>query len=225
MDNFKKVLLKPNIEPLDSNSQRIRRNLVVTSVVAFFLSIGSSGIDPKNSSFVGIKFNEVRVEIIQIMIVLALIYFFIHFLWASLDHFKENKLRLTGIVMPMIRGNSFDPNTHEESQSTMHSWWTSEMDLTKEYRKLLTDMKKHAIKDQQESVIGLMTLRMDELEGKSAYIYEALKSYETSFWYHQRSQLLRWIILDFSIPLIIGFVSLILLLIRLLPSIQMYFSA
>lgn len=38
MYEFEKVLLKPNIAPMDGNTQRIRRNLMVTSVVAFFFN-------------------------------------------------------------------------------------------------------------------------------------------------------------------------------------------
>ncbi|QYJ99424.1 hypothetical protein K0J45_09615 [Shewanella alkalitolerans] len=232
MYDFEKVLLKPNIEPLDSNTQRVRRNLIVTSVIAFFLSIGSSGIDSKNSSFAGIKFNGLQVEAIQLLIFLALLYFIIHFVWASLEHLNENRLRLTGVAIPMVRGvarmgsaHTLEPNTSEASQSTIYSWWKNQMTLTDEYVRLIKDIEKNINDNKHETAINSISTRIDELVYKSAYIHEAMKRYEAGFWHHQRSQLLRWILLDFGLPFAIGVISLILTFVKLLPFIQAYASA
>ena len=130
MYDFDQVLLKPNIDPFDVNTQRVRRNLIVTSIIAFFFTVGASGFDSNNSSFVGIKFKDLKVEYVQMLILAALIYFLLHFIWAALDHLKENRLRLTGIAIPMLSAASvmgsttmLDANTDDYSQSTIYSWW------------------------------------------------------------------------------------------------------
>jgi len=232
MYEFEKVLLKPNIEPMDSNTQRIRRNLMVTSVVAFFFLIGSSGIDSESSSFAGIKFIDLQVESIQVLLFFALLYFLIHFIWASIDHLSENRLRLTGVAIPMVRGvsafassHTLEPNTGESRQSTMHSWWKGQINLSVDYKNLLKELKGKVAADQHEPAINGISTRIEELEHKASYINEALLRYERGFWHYQRSQLLRWTLLDFGLPFIIGISILVFIFIKLLPLATAYVSA
>ena len=232
MYEFDKVLMKPNIEPMDSNTQRVRRNLIVTSVIAFFFLIGSSGIDSKSSSFAGIKFIDLQMESIQVLIFLALLYFMIHFVWASIDHLSENRLRLTGVAIPMVRGaatyasaHTLEPNTGESRQSTMYSWWKTQMNLSDEYQNLLKGLKENINNGKHEPAINGISTRIDELEHKASYINEALLRYELGFWHYQRSQLIRWFLLDFGLPCIIGISTLVFMFTKLLPLLVAYIFA
>lgn len=198
---FKNILLKPNIEPLDSNSQRIRRNLIITSMIGFFLTIGSSGISVNDSSFFGVKFVNINKDFIHIVIILTLCNFIIHFLWSTIDHYKENRLRLTGLRIPiasysMEMGSTIlEPITSEERQSTLHSWWSGNVvDVIEGYKKIL--------ESNNGSLGGMNTESLDEILG---YMDVALRRYEIGFWKHNRSQCLRWIIMDFTMPLLMGF--------------------
>lgn len=217
MDKFDSVLLKPNIDPMDSNTQRIRRNLIVTSVIGYFFSFGSTGIN-SNSSFGGVKFDGLDTNSIRFLILFGLLNFIIHFIWATLDHFKENKYRLTGIAIPMISFSTsatsrhqLEPNTNDAKQSSIYSWWRNHRNLLEEYKKLLSST------EDSTKEINSIKRRIEDLENYFPYINESLKRFDLGFWEYQRSQLLRWIILDIGFPLIIGIISLILMLVQLLP--------
>ena len=201
MYDFEKVLLKPNIEPMDANTQRIRRNLMASSVIAFFFSFGSQGIDAE-SSFVGIKFESLEPAAIQLLLLLGLVYF----LWASMDHLKENWFRLTGIAIPMARSvayvaskHTLEPNAGESRHSTIHSWWQGHREQLRQYDELLTSMRDRAEAGKHEQVVNEVKTRIEELEHKASYISEAMQRYESGFWRYQRSQLVRWMAFDFGV--------------------------
>ena len=206
MYDFEKVLLKPNIEPMDGNTQRIRRNLLASSVIAFFFSFGSQGIDAE-SSFVGVKFEGLEPAVIQLLLLLALAYFLLHFVWASVDHLKENCLRLTGVAIPMARSvayvaskHTLEPNTGESRHSTIHSWWQGQREQLRQYDELLTSMRDRAEAGKHEQVVNEVKTRIEELEHQASYISEAMQRYESGFWRYQRSQLVRWMAFDFGVP-------------------------
>jgi hypothetical protein len=223
MKDFDKILLKPNIDPIDSNTQRIRRNLIVTSVIAFFFVMASSGVDIKNSSFAGIKFYDLNGDAVLVLILLSLIYFLVHFIWASSDYIKENRFRLTGVAIPMVRGGAMfasdddlEPNVDNARQSSMCSWWQREKNRAIDYQRLIDDMKKNINNDKNEQAINALSTRLNEMENKASYITEALQRFESGFWKYQVSQLLRWTILDFGLPVIIGCFAFLLICLKLI---------
>lgn len=223
MYDFDKVLLKPHIESLDANSQRIRRNLIVVSIIAYLFAIASNGIDISASSFLGIKFYNLKVEYIQTLLVLSLIYFLVHFIWASFDHLKENKLRLTGIVIPMVHKGAFlgsthdlHPNTDQERNSTIFSWWWREKGKKDGHEQLIAEIKGNIKKGDYEPALSRIQQDLDAIQHRSSYIEEALVRFEKGFWSYQRSQLLRWVLLDFSMPVLMGLIAIIAVLVSLL---------
>ena len=214
MNNFDKVLLKPNIEPLDSNTQRIRRNLIVSSVVLLFVYLGSSGIDAGNSSFAGIKFTEINPKTIFWFFLLSEIYFLGHFIWASIDHLKENCLRLTGIAIPMVTGvsrlaseHTLEPNVDDPRQTSIYSWWAYKIRIKDQTDEILDNLRTNVTEEKHTQAITTISKTVEKLQHESAYILEALKRYERGFWHHQTSQLLRWLALDFLVPTLLGVVS------------------
>ena len=130
MYDFEKVLIQPTIDPLDANTQRIRRNLMVSSIVIFIFAIASDGIDTDQTSIAGVKFINLKAEYIHYLLLLSLLYFLWHFYWAASNHLKQNRLRLTGVAIPKINsakgfaGNhDLYANTDDAQQSTLYSWW------------------------------------------------------------------------------------------------------
>lgn len=214
MHDFERVLLKPFIEPFERNTQRTRRNLIVTSVIAFFFSIGSKGIDLGSSSFAGIKFKDLQAEYIQLLLLVSLIYFLIHFIWAASDHYKENRLRLTGVAIPMARAGTYlsgnhtlEPNTSDAMQSTIYSWWKNHIQIIDRYENHLSSVEKDYNDKKYEPIINGIKSSIEEIQHKSSFIEGALLRYEKGFWHHQRSQLLRWLVLGFGMPVLIGGLS------------------
>lgn len=211
MYDFDKVLLKPHIEPLDTNSQRIRRNLIVASIIAYVFSIASTGVNVDGSSFAGIKFSNLEPGYIKLLLVLSLIYFLLHFIWALFDHIKENTLRLTGVVIPMVEKGAFfgdtndlHPNTDQKRFSTILSWWWREKGKKDSHEQLLAEIKNSIDKNKHEEALSRIQNDLDRIQHRSSYVEEALVRFEKGFWSYQRSQLLRWMVLDFSVPVIMG---------------------
>jgi hypothetical protein len=220
MYEFEKVLLKPVIEPLDTNTQRVRRNLIVISSISFFYTSFGNGIDFENSSFVGIKFHELNQEYLIYVLILINLYFLVHFTWALFDHMHENCLRLTGVAIPMVRRVSrisdsytLEPFTDDNKQSTIYSWWSSKREIVDAYENKLDKISKLNIDVSQTERITTIQNKILEIQYKSSYISEAMHRFEKGFWKFQRSQLIRWFILDFGIPFVVGFLSIILLMI------------
>lgn len=214
MYDFEKVLIQPNIDPLDANTQRIRRNLMVSSIVIFIFSIASDGIDTTNTSIAGVKFINLNSEYIHYLLLSSLLYFLLHFYWAASNHLKQNYLRLTGIAIPKINEvggfagkHDLYANTDDAKQSTLYSWWLRLKDfptqLQERYDKNLQKIESSDFKATNQTIESELSILMH----RTSYINEALLRFDKGFWYYQRSQLLRWLLLDFGIPFLMGLIA------------------
>ncbi|TOQ03061.1 hypothetical protein, partial [Vibrio parahaemolyticus] len=146
--DFDLLLQKPNIEPLDNNTQRIRRNLLVASIIGIVLTIGSATFSSQNG-FSGFKFEDLNILHVYLFLIAALVYFLCHFLWASSDHLKENRYRLTGIKIPKATVASyaasptFEPRTNEERQTTLFSWWKGQRQQSEHFQTIIESIEKN----------------------------------------------------------------------------------
>ena len=213
-DQIDKLFIKPNIEPLDQNSQRIRRNLFVFSIVGLFITKGAANLDLSNSSFLGVKFHDLNITYVHTYLLVSILYFTVHFIWSTLDSFKENMMRLTGVAIPMVTqsmtwGSRYNqaPNTDDKRQTSIYSWYAmhyksfvAQENLINEKLKSVTDEASKKIFEELNNEIKLFKSRHD-------YIDAALQRYERGFWKYQISQTLRWLFLDYVIPLALGCVS------------------
>ena len=221
MYDFDKILLKPNIEPLDTNNQRIRRNLMVASIIVFFVSIASDGIDTTNTSIAGIKFNNLQTDYLYLLLLLTLGYFLFHFIWACFDHLKENRLRLTGVALKLqsVAGtfgsqNDLYANVDDARQSSIYSWWWKNKKATDHFSSIFEEAKKNIESGKSENAINSISTHLDSIAHRTAYIEESLKRFDGGFWKYQRSQLLRWFLFDFGIPCFMGAGSLALVFVK-----------
>jgi hypothetical protein len=215
--DFDKLLLKPNIESFDANIQRIRRNLIVTSIIAGILSIGSVSIDNSQNGFAGLKLKDLDVIHVYILLISSLVYFAIHFIWSALDHLKENRLRLTGINIPKARltvaiaSPTFEPNADESNQSTMFSWWKGHRKQFEQLSNVIKSINNNVNDDKLTPAVNTAKQHIEEFNSKTGYIEHALLKFEQGFWSHQRSQIIRWFLLDFGVPCVLALSALILL--------------
>ncbi|WP_100144096.1 hypothetical protein [Shewanella carassii] len=217
--DFDLLLQKPNIEPLDNNTQRIRRNLLVASIIGIVLTIGSATFSSQNG-FSGFKFEDLNILHVYLFLIAALVYFLCHFLWASSDHLKENRHRLTGIKIPKATVASyaasptFEPRTNEERQTTLFSWWKGQRQQSEYFQTIIESIEKNIEKSQYEPAINSIKQQIEDMSSKTEYIEFALLRFESSFWKHQRSQILRWFLFDIGIPCLLASASIILLSIK-----------
>lgn len=211
MQDLDKVLIKPNIDALDVNAQRVRRNLIATSVITIVFVLGSNGMDVSSSSFLGLRFVDVNVDFLLTFLAVCLFYFCVNFVWSLRDHFRENRLRLTGIAVPMARRASYisrnhelEPNVGSERQSTIHSWWKGSQKIAEGQKELMNRIEGHIQMEELQPAVNSIKNLLERIGSQAEYIEFALRRYEEGFWLHLRSQLLRWLILEYFMPIVLG---------------------
>lgn len=185
----------------------------MTSILGLILTIGSAEFDVSSNSLAGFKLNDANIFHIYILLLLALIYFFAHFVWAAIDNLKENRIRLTGLKLPIATvasysaSASFEPNTNEERQSSMFSWWKRHQQQLEHLERIIKSIDENLANNQHNIATNTVKQQIEEIQKKSQFIEISLLRFEQGFWVHQRSQILRWFIMDFSIPCLMAITS------------------
>ncbi|MBI4684095.1 MAG: hypothetical protein HY755_02735 [Nitrospirae bacterium] len=87
-----KALGEPVIGEFTENTIKIRRNLLIVSLLSVAVSLGGLQINP-NSEVFGLKFSGLTDNFIRFGLTLITLYLFIHFLWCSFEfvHGMEDK--------------------------------------------------------------------------------------------------------------------------------------
>lgn len=220
--NFDDLLVKPKIEPFDSNTQRIRRNLLAASILGVVFTSGSASFNGSVSGLFGIKLEGLNITHLYYLILASLVYFFIHFLWASLDDLKGNYLRLTGIRVPMATvasyaaDSTFEPNVSNNGDSTLFSWWKAQRQYSEHLHKVIEHIDSDVNESKYEPALNSAKHHIEQINAKVSYIEASLVKFEQGYWKYQRSQILRWYILDFGVPSILAITSVTLLIRELL---------
>jgi len=211
-EQIKKIFLKPNIEPLDSNTQRIRRNLISTSVICLLITKGTATIDLTSSVIFGIKFTKIDLTQIYLYLLISLLYFLIHFTWATIDSFKENLMRLTGIDIPMITsqagilssGDELNPGTNDKRYTSIYSWYFIHYQRFKMIEDTFKEQTSTLTSNINQENVETIRRACENFNTSHSYIETALKRYEKGFWQYQLSQVLRWLLLDYIVPISLG---------------------
>ncbi|MCV5225048.1 hypothetical protein OFC57_39700, partial [Escherichia coli] len=60
--------------------KKIRQNLMVTSFIALFMTLGGVSIDP-SSTFFGLKVNGLNDALLYKGLLILILYFLVHFVW------------------------------------------------------------------------------------------------------------------------------------------------
>ena len=212
MQDFQKVLVTPNIEALDLNTQRIRRNLMMASVLIFIFFIASDGVNTVSASFAGIKFLNLKPNYLEIILLSSHLYFLLHFIWAAHDHLKSNLIRLTGVAVPKINevggfesSDKLYANTDDNNQTSLYSWWCAFSKKPLNINEQLKTIREKIEKNSHGEAIQHIEAQLRDIKNKTDYINEALLRFDLGFWRYQRSQILRWILLDFGVPVFNGY--------------------
>lgn len=72
-------------EEFNENTLRVRRNLLIFSVIALFYKLSGATLTGK-SSFLGLEFEHIDPEMIDFFLLCIVGYHFIHFAWLVLEH-------------------------------------------------------------------------------------------------------------------------------------------
>ena len=120
------VMREPFMDELPEHVQRLRRNLLITESASAIYKISGANISEKGS-LLGLHFEGLNTDIIELSLLGILVYLLAHFVWASVDHFNQWKLRLSGIK-DRIEDRNEGPDSYPDDvrQYTLYNWWKQE---------------------------------------------------------------------------------------------------
>ncbi len=198
---IRKYLSEPVYGELPEESYKIRRNLLATSVIAFFTL--NAGININDGVvFAGITFKSVDELKVNTGLFLFNLYFLVHFMWIAAHSFTEWRIRLTGI-------RKYEP---------ISKWWLHQLQNNEKLWLVSNDVIKHIemansldIKDEskvselKQSTNNLMFyLKHMKTISDEGVFESSLKRFDK--WYKMlgNSQNLRWLIIEMGFPVLLG---------------------
>lgn len=239
INKVEKALGEPFAMDFPEYVRKIRNGLIITSVISVTLLLGGLHI-AEDSSFFGLKFEGLNHEHILKALFFLNAYMFIHFLWCSVDSFQEWMLRVTGtrvthITTARLAAEECDyPN--DPRQSTLYNWWKDESRKISSFQEPLERIEnklkaweetvKNALEGKEPNVLNACTSINQVAEDirklkssienaskaiESQRIPVSLKRFDSCFQLFLRSQNLRWLIVEFGFPLLLGGYALALL--------------
>ena len=232
-----KVLGEPFFGDFPENALKVRRNLVILSVILIAINLGGIQIN-SSSTFLGLRFDGLNsVFLLQILSYINL-YLLIHFSWCAFDSILEWKIRITGTRLAFVttaRLSSEDGDyPNDARQSTMYSWWIAQAKKIGNLKGKIETIESQ-IKVSQErldkAVAETDSVNMSNLSSSvlqtlnnaltatndlkhsvetaqkaiaSQRIPVSLQRFDNWFQFLLRSQNLRWLIIEFVFPIILG---------------------
>jgi len=215
-------------ENFDENTHRVRRNLLIFSVIALFYKLSGATLG-NESSFFGLKFEDVDTVWVDRFLLLIVIYHLIHFLWLAYEHFQHNIISLTRVGKKDVRGNN-GWNGNGEITLKDDTWnlyfWMKKIDakehpLFKKNNKIyeisnqFTELKnlilQHEgsernvyIETNLEAIRQNLNLIIQRNEAIDETIAKPLKKFDKYFKNYSLTNKLRWGIIEFGIPFLLG---------------------
>lgn len=203
IEGIKKNLENPVFTNLEVLLDKSRVKLISFSLLGLFIYKYDIDIE-KGLSFLGISIKDITVSDISIMLILVLIYLLVNFIWMSWNRFIEWDIRRTGTQSKIIKapktlaGSEFDyPN--DEYQSNLYFYWLTKKreiaDLEEKFKNV--EFNNDNCKEINGNLQNLKDILLD------TRIEASLEKFNEAFWKKIKSENLRWIIFDFTLPILI----------------------
>lgn len=220
-----KAIGEPFMEDFSDKIVRIRRNLLFVASLALVFKVGGLGIAVDSSLF-GVKLTGLTNEKIETLLLLLLTYLFVSFAWNSLSHFHEWRLRLTGSKVAFITGARWG-GEHEDTpdnprQSTLFTFlidrreqlsnlepaikqlegrfpdWSDRLD------KIIANGENGEIDHKLQNYLDDLSKDLSRIRQTLSYIDRipvSLERFRRWFLLFQISQLCRWSLLEWGVPM------------------------
>lgn len=167
-DNAFKALGEPVWGGLDDQAQKARKSLLLVSLLILIIELWGVHLKPGITAF-GVKIVWEGDALIQYVLFLINLYFFVHFLWLAIDSFFEWRIRITGtklaFVTTAILSSEFGDYPNNPRQSSLYCWWVQETknignigELALSWNRKLTEWEQQ-IKAQYETEADSITIR------------------------------------------------------------------
>ena len=159
-EELEKTLGAPIGFGISDTAMKLRRNLLLTSVVVIILVLGEiqAGAD---FSLLGVKLTGVTPFKLMVGLAVMLGYNLVHFAWYCYEFYSEWAIRITGTKLGFVTGAKWASEgadyPDDPKQSSLYTWWLQEARSMGSYRDLLVK-----VEDGLKSLNG----HIDELQRK-----------------------------------------------------------
>ena len=208
------ILTKPVFIGFSEETIRVRRNLLTIAFLTVFYNF--SGIAITGFSFLGIIFSKIPdKEFLDTTIFLLLLYHFVRFIWQSLDAFQECKIRITGTNALFMRNDNKKENSEDYTidprQSSLLNWlWKRTKPANNNLIQIESkacDFIKFAGSDAYQITQDLYNMKalMEVLDSNRTFV--SLRRFENFYKCFSYSQILRWLVLEFGLPVVLTLIA------------------
>jgi hypothetical protein len=174
----------------------------------------------------GVQLQNVSNQVLAWGLLWSVLYPQVHFIWLAADSFQEWRVRQTGsrIAFPIDRPMHPDADAPADPrQSTLYSWWRGEQqkslgslaDVAAETETLAKAMKEaglqltvdqtHRLEGFQNNVYLLKEALLHNRQVmESLHVPVSLERFDAAYGRLLKSQNLRWVLLEFGLPVLVG---------------------
>ncbi|MCS0433750.1 hypothetical protein R7O12_10765 [Vibrio sp. Vb1574] len=207
--------------------EKIRRNLLFASMIVFgttYLKL----IPTPDSKFFGLSFENLTVDSVYIILLLVVVYELLHYIWLVSNKLMYWRVRLTGTTPKASRGNSgmrfgsqFDSFDHggKQEDSTFYVWMLEQrFSLDEEFERhnsiwINLEDKAFSSEHLKSNDVQEILRKLNEVKSSQDKLYSHLNNLRIDAsmhyfdsWFSKMliSQSVRWLILDFILPILSG---------------------
>ncbi len=225
-----KVLGEPVFCEFDTKTQKIRTTLFLLSVITIAYVLGGLEVE-KGSSFLGLKFAGLNDGLFRNLLLGAVAYLAMHFIWCAIDSLLEWRLRITGTKVAYVTTGTFASEhadyPNDPRQSTLYNWWKKKSQsvsgINKKFEDIATtfeDVNREIEKAKEEGEtlnISVLIQSLSHIRGEIANLRSkvedvnktleaervpaSLDRFDTWFKYFLKSQNTRWLLIEFLLPI------------------------
>jgi len=225
------LLGKPVFPEFSDRVEKLRRNLLIISLITLGLFFGGLDVDP-SSTLLGLKFKGLTTNSIHTGLLVLNVYMFIHFIWCAWDSILEWKLRITGTrqILKTTWEDECTDQAENPQQSTLYNWWLERArkigNLTEKTAELSNKLNgwidnvpvsthKDDVYTRQSYSSDLSVIKQNLQHLIKGYSVEfstgehqrlrvSLKRFDNWYTLFLRSQNLRWLVIELALPIILG---------------------
>lgn len=212
ISKIEKILKEPVFIQFTDETINIRRNLIIASFITLIYKLSDLTITAFTPLGIQINKNSLSNNHLDKILCCIVCYHFIHFFWQGYDTLKEYRIRATGTRLFHITTAEFADNradyTNNLRQSSLLNWFLGLLH-TLDYN--IKDIQK--IRDEKENS-GEINLKLQEINNNISELNTLLieqdnidirlKRFEKYFIRFSKSQMLRFLLIEFLFPICVG---------------------
>lgn len=234
-ERIEQIMKEPLPIEASDHEEKIRRNLLLASAISFCFTYLKL-MPAKDTSFMGLKFENLTPETIYVLLLAFVGFELFQYTWLVSNRFIYWRVRLTGINTQVTRGNrggmfasENDPYDYsgKPENSNFYTWmlenkrdvvsrkdaldsaWSKVESYTFNSKNLTTTERKDILNKLNEIQTQTSLL---EKNITNIRISASMKRFDNWFSMLVRSQSIRWLLLDFLLPVSFGLLAIVLLI-------------